>query len=45
MFIYAEHAWRTGTLPLFDDLLAAKPSAAVAAEVNEVYDHAGGGPV
>ena len=45
MFLYAEHALRTGRLPLFDDLLAAKPSAAVAAEVNEVYDHAGGGPV
>jgi GH15 family glucan-1,4-alpha-glucosidase len=45
MFLYAEHAVRTGRLPLFDDLLAAKPSAAVAAEVNEVYDHAGGGPV
>ena len=44
MFLYAEHAVRTGKLPLFDDLLAAKPSAAVAAEVNEVYDHAGGGP-
>ena len=44
MFLYAEHAARTGKLPLFDDLLAAKPSAAVAAEVNEVYDHAGGGP-
>ncbi len=45
MFLYAEHAVRTGKLPLFDDLLAAKPPAAVAAEVNEVYDHAGGGPV
>ncbi len=44
MFLYAEHAVRTGKLPLFDDLLAAKPQAAVAAEVNEVYDHAGGGP-
>ncbi len=44
MFLYAEHAARTGKLPLFDDLLAAKPQAAVAAEVNEVYDHAGGGP-
>ena len=44
MFLYAEHAARTGKLLLFDDLLAAKPSAAVAAEVNEVYDHAGGGP-
>lgn len=44
MFLYADHAVRTGKLPLFDDLLAAKPAAAVAAEVNEVYDHPGGGP-
>jgi glycogen debranching enzyme len=45
MFLYAEHAVRTGRLPLFDDLLAAKPAAAVAAEVNHVYDQPGGGPV
>jgi len=44
MFLYAENAVRTGKLPLFDDLLAAKPASAVAAEVNEVFDHAGGGP-
>ncbi|MCS6844827.1 MAG: GH116 family glycosyl hydrolase [Caldilineales bacterium] len=45
MFLYAEHAVRTGKLPLFDELLAAKPAAARAAEVNEPYDHPGGGPV
>lgn len=45
MFVYAERAVRSGQLPLFDDLLAAKPASARAAEVNEVYDHAGGGPV
>ena len=45
MFLYAEHALRTGELPLFDPLLAAKPPSAVAAEVNEVFDRAGGGPV
>ena len=44
MFIYADHAAHTGKLPLFDDLLAAKPPAAVAAEVNEMFTHAGGGP-
>jgi len=45
MFLYAEHAVRTGHLPLFDDLLAAKPCPAVAAEVNEPFIRAGGGPV
>ena len=45
MFLYADHALRTGELPLFDQLLAAKPQSAVAAEVNEVFDRAGGGPV
>jgi glycogen debranching enzyme len=45
MFLYAEHAVRTGQLPLFDDLLAAKPPSAVATEVNHVYDQPGGGPV
>jgi hypothetical protein len=44
MYLYADHAVNTGKLPLFDDLLAAKPAAAVAAEVNEVFDHPGGGP-
>jgi hypothetical protein len=45
MFVYAEHALRSGRLPLFDDVLAAKPASARAAEVGEAYDHAGGGPV
>jgi hypothetical protein len=45
MFLYAEYALREGKLPLFDDLLAAKPASAVAAEQPEPYDHAGGGPV
>ncbi|GAB4430694.1 MAG: hypothetical protein Kow0031_11610 [Anaerolineae bacterium] len=45
MFLYAENALRTGCLPLFDDLLAAKPPPAVAAEVNEPYIHPGGGPI
>jgi len=27
MFLYAEHAVKTGRLPLFDDLLAAKPKS------------------
>lgn len=45
MFLYAENAVRTGRLPLFDELLAAKPTAVVAAEVNEPFMHAGGGPV
>jgi hypothetical protein len=44
-FLYAEHAVRSGELPLFDQLLAAKPAPAVAAEVNTVFDRAGGGPV
>ena len=43
-FLLAENAVRTGKLPLFDDLLAAKPAEARASEVNEVYDHPGGGP-
>lgn len=45
MFLYAEHAVRTGQLPLFDALCAAKPASAVASEVNEMTVHAGGGPV
>jgi hypothetical protein len=45
MFLYAEHAVRTGQLPLFDDLLAAKPSPAVATEVNDLIIQSGGGPV
>lgn len=45
MYLYAEHAVQTGKLPLFDDLLAAKPAAARAAEVNDFEVQAGGGPV
>ena len=44
MYLYADNAVDTGTLPLFDDLLAAKPAAAVAAENNAFHVHAGGGP-
>lgn len=44
MFLYAEHALRTGELPLFAGLLAAKPAAAVAAEVNDMLIRPGGGP-
>lgn len=45
MFLYAEQAVRTGALPLFGDLLAAKPAVAVAAEVNDMIVQPGGGPV
>jgi len=44
MFLYAENAVRTRRLPFFDALLAAKPPSAVAAEVNEIIIHPGGGP-
>jgi hypothetical protein len=44
MFLYADHAVHNGSLPLFDDLLAAKPSPARARENNEFSVHAGGGP-
>jgi hypothetical protein len=45
MYLYAENAVVSGKLPLFDDLLAAKPAPAVAAENNDFFVHAGGGPV
>jgi glycogen debranching enzyme len=45
MFLYAEYAVRSGHLPLFDALRAAKPAAVVATEVNEVIIQPGGGPV
>ncbi|NTU80657.1 MAG: glycogen debranching protein [Chloroflexales bacterium] len=45
MYLYAEHAVRTGALPLFDDLLRAKPAAAVASETNDSFIRPGGGPV
>ena len=44
MFVYAEHALRTGHLPFFDALIAAKPASAVAAEVNDLIIQPGGGP-
>jgi hypothetical protein len=45
LFLYTDRALRSGELPLLDQLLAAKPPSAVAAEVNEVFDRAGGGLV
>jgi len=45
MYLYADNAVRTGRMPLFDQLLAVKPAAAVAAEVNDAYVRPGGGPV
>jgi hypothetical protein len=45
LYLYADHAVQTGKLPLFDALLAAKPAAAVAAEVDDVIIRPGGGPV
>ena len=45
MYLYADHALRIDKLPLFDDLLAAKPAAAIAAEVNDRFVRPGGGPV
>jgi hypothetical protein len=45
MFLYAENALRTGGLPLFDGLLAAKPPTAIASEVTDLIGRAGGGPV
>jgi len=43
MFLYAEHAVRTGALPLFDELLAAKPYRETE-EGAVVYKTPGGGP-
>ena len=44
MYLYAEYAVRTGKLPLFDALIAAKPAVALAKENNEFTIRAGGGP-
>lgn len=44
MFLYAHRAVENQMLPLFDDLLAAKPAPAVAAEVDDFLVHPGGGP-
>lgn len=43
-FLVAEAAFRTGKIPLFDTLLAAKPLPAIASEQNEMFIHPGGGP-
>ena len=43
MYLYAWKAVSGGGLPLFDDLLSAKPQRAVEAEVNTPYIHPGGG--
>lgn len=45
MYLYAAYAVQTGKLPLFDDLLAAKPEAARATESHTFEVRAGGGPV
>ena len=45
MFLYAENAVHTKRLPLFDDLLAAKPAAAAARDEEGFIDHPGGGPL
>ena len=45
MYLYAESAVQTTKLPLFDDLLFAKPEAARSTEINDFAVRAGGGPV
>jgi hypothetical protein len=45
MFLYADYAVQSHKLPLFDDLLAAKPASVVATEVNDIIVRPGGGPV
>ena len=45
MYLYAEHAVNTGELPLFKNLINAKPAQAIATENNDFTIHAGGGPV
>ncbi|MDM8529845.1 glycoside hydrolase 100 family protein [Anaerolineales bacterium HSG25] len=44
MFLYADYAVQTHKLPLFDDLLLAKPAEAIASEDNEFSMTGGGGP-
>lgn len=44
MYLYAEKAVETQSLPFFDALLQSKPASAVAAEDNTFSVHAGGGP-
>ena len=45
MYLYAHHAVETHKLPLFDDLLEARPESVKVAEVNDFEVRAGGGPV
>jgi glycogen debranching enzyme len=45
MFLFAEHAVQSGQIPLFDQLLTAKPEAAKAQEVSGFLDRPAGGPV
>ncbi len=45
MYIYAANAVETGRLPLFDDLIIAKPAQAIASEQDGIIDRPGGGPV
>ena len=45
MFLFAHRAVQTGRLPLFDELLAAKPEALKANESTEMYIQPGGGPI
>ncbi|GIV76690.1 MAG: hypothetical protein KatS3mg050_1084 [Litorilinea sp.] len=45
MYLYAYHAVESGRLPLFDQLLAAKPQSAREQEINDVIIRPGGGPV
>lgn len=44
MYLFAEHVVRTGEIPLFDDLLAAKPEAVAAIDVDDFFLRPGGGP-
>ena len=45
MFLYADGAVQTGTLPLWDSLLRAKPAPASMSDVDELSIRPGGGPV
>lgn len=45
MFLYADYVVQTHHIPLFDELLAAKPASAVEAEDNEFHLASGGGPI
>lgn len=45
LFLYAEYALRTGQLPLFDDLFAARPASVRAGEVEALNIQPGGGPI